>query len=439
MDARSLRAGLAAGTAMLALTIGVSLGTASPAMAQSSAAGGAASEVQELRQQVQQLLSRIETLEKAQAAAPAPAPAAPTAAAPAPAPTPTVAPVAMITQGNQKVKVTLGGWLNRALVYGDNGADSDVLFVDNNGASSRLTLTASGQVTERLSFGSVLEMEAISNNSRTTNIKQSSSAMSFNERKMEVWAEMKGVGRLWVGQGDMATQAIAEVDLSGTGNLGLYSDLGATFGGLAFNRTRGTGPQANINAAMPHYDGFGNARDDRIRLDTTNLNGFVLSTSVSHDGNSDLALRYTGKVGDTNLAAAVGYGDWATRVNAANDDLLAGSISARFASGFTATVAAGRQGFRAANRDTGSFIYGKVGYIAKLTPIGDTAFAVDYYDNSDTVANGSEGTAYGFTIAQQLTPINSEVYFGIRNHELSAPGTNYDDVLAILTGARIRF
>lgn len=407
MMARSVRSALMAGSAI----VGLMLVSAAPAAAQNS-------EVQMLRGQVQELLSRIEKLEKAPVA-----------------PVPAVAPVPIIAPGNPKVKVTIGGWINRAVTYADNGADDDFLFVDNNGASSRINISASGAVNETFSMGSVLELEAVSNDSRGTGINGASN-FRFQERKMEVWLEAKGLGRLWLGQGDTASNVMTEVDLSGTANFGLYSDVGATFGGIGFARETGLGAVPTVNAAMPNYDGL--SRDDRIRLDTTSISGFTASIGATNNGNNDAALRYAGKFGGTSVAGTVGYVDFSDSV-AATSDLIGGSASVRLANGFSVTFATASLDFRAAGRESGSFLYGKLGYATKFSPIGETAFSVDYYDGSDTFANGSEAVAYGVSLVQQLDAINSTLYLSVRNHEYDVTGSEFDDVFGIMTGARFRF
>lgn len=412
MFTRSARTALMTGGAV----IGLMLASAAPAAAQNS-------EVEMLRGQVQELLNRIERLEKSPAAAPAP--------------TVTAAPT--IAQGNPKVKVTFGGWINRAVTYADNGADDDFLFVDNNGASSRFNVSASGKVNDSLSLGSVLELEAVSHDSRGWGIDSTGTASSnfrFQERKMEVWMQVENVGRLWLGQGDTASNVISEVDLSGTANLGIYSDIGATFGGIAFagdDAAETAGP--TINAAFTNLDGL--SRDDRIRFDTTSIAGFTASVGATDGDNYDAALRYAGKFGDTAVSGAIGYVDYADS-NAAKD-MVAGSLSARLGMGFSATFAAGTQDFRAAGRESASYWYGKLGYAASFSPIGETAFSVDYYDGSDVVTNGSESVAYGVSLVQKLDAISSEVYVSVRNHELDTPTLEFQDALGIMTGARVRF
>lgn len=399
-------------------------GAASLALFAAGTAQAQTNEVQELRNQVKQLLERIEKLEKA------PPAAAPTAA---PSGNP------FVSSATPKVKFTLGGWIHRAAVFADDGFDTDTLFVDNNGASSRILGTATGKINDTWTAGTVLEIEAISNNSRTAGIQQNApGAFAWNERKMEVWFEGKGFGRVWFGQGDVASQATSEVDLSGTANLGGYSDVGATFGGLQFRNsaTQAFGP--TVNTVTNNFDGLN--RDDRIRYDTPTFNGFQAMTSVLDGGAWDVALRYSGKVGETTVGAAIAYADSAAAsagAGAGVDNQVNGSVSVRLASGFNLTAAAGSREYTV-GRDS-EFWYVKAGYINKINSLGNTAFAVDYYSQEDNFQLGDEASAWGAYIVQYLDAISSEIYVGLRNHEYDQRTANFEDVFGVITGARVRF
>jgi len=68
-----------------------------------------------------------------------------------------------------------------------------------------------------------------------------------------------------------------------------------------------------------------------------------------------------------------------------------------------------------------------------------TSFAVDYYNGNDFGLAGRESKSIGLGINQNFDSINTQVYLGYRTHELSDPGTAYQDVDAFLFGARWKF
>ncbi|MFV3077951.1 hypothetical protein [Niveispirillum fermenti] len=414
---------LLAGAALLAVG-------AAPAMAQQAPAG----EVEALRAQVQALMARIEKLERAPST-----PAGPPAGKDAPMVAADAYKAPQIVQsGNNKYKLTLTGWVNRMVTYADDGVDNDFTFTDNNGASSRFRLTGAAKLNDEWSAGTDLELEAISANSRSSGLYTDSGSFSLNERKIEFYIESTRLGRLTVGQGDTASNIASEVDLSGTANLGGYSDIGATFGGIQM-RNKATGAfGGTINALFSNLDGL--HREDRVRYDTPTFGGgFVGSTSVTEGGAMDAVLRYSGKMGGATVAGALAYSNSDSRDLAGFDfgDQVNGSISVRLENGFSVTVAGGTRDQKA-GFDT-NFWYGKLGYMAKMNSLGNTAFSIDYFTQDDLGVRGSEGDAYGAWIVQVIDGLATDLYAGVRNHQYKTPTTNFHDVTAVMTGARVRF
>jgi hypothetical protein len=42
-------------------------------------------------------------------------------------------------------------------------------------------------------------------------------------------------------------------------------------------------------------------------------------------------------------------------------------------------------------------------------------------------------------VVQRYDKIGADFYLGVRNHELDRSGSNFDDVLAVLVGGKVRF
>ena len=104
-----------------------------------------------------------------------------------------------------------------------------------------------------------------------------------------------------------------------------------------------------------------------------------------------------------------------------------------------ATVAAGAADDDDSTRDAVTFRYVKLGYIRSIFLVGASHFSIDYgqYDNS--VASGDEGDTYGFQFVQPIPTWGTEFYFGYRNYELARPGASFDNLHAVLAGARVKF
>lgn len=407
-----------------ALLTGVAIAAfALPASAQS------ASEVDALRAQVKELLTRIEKLEKTPST-----PAGPPASKDAPLVAADAFKAPQVTQsGNSKVKLTVSGQVGRAVIVADDGFNSDAIHGDNATASSRLRVAGQAKLDDNWTAGTDIEFETSSASTRNTGFGTDSGAFSINERKVEFWVQHKSFGRLWVGQGDTATNQTSEADLSGTSTLISHSDIGATFGGIAFRNkaNRANGP--TVNNAFNNFDGL--HREDRVRYDTPTFGGgFQLSTSFTEGGATDGAIRYSGKIGDTEIAAAVAYADNDSRTGF--DSQTNGSVSVKFASGFNVTAAAGTRDLGARDSD---FLYGKLGYIAKLTSIGNSAFVVDYFTQEDFAVAGADSKAWSVGYVQTVDAFAADFYLSFRNHSYDTRTADFKDVYGVITGARVRF
>ena len=395
---RAVRAACLCGAAVIGLTA-----NSAPASAQS---------LDELRRQVEILTQRIEQLEAQQRSRPAGAPAGAEG---------------LVESGEDNIRLTLSGQVNRGVLFADNGSDSEVFHVDNDNSSTRIRFIGEGDLNDDITVGTQIEVQFESNSTAAISFNQSGSVGpdNFTERKLELYFDSDQFGRVWLGQGDTASNSTSEVDLSGTAVVG-YSGISDLAGGLEFQN--GT----QINQAFSNFDGL--SRDDRLRYDTPNFGGFTLSASAVESDEWDAALRFSGEIAGVQAAGAVAYADSNTlkQVN--------GSASVLFPSGLNFTAAAGSRDLDAAGRDDPFFYYVKAGQRLDVFDIGQTRLAIDFTQADDVNANGDEFTSYGAFVVQNLDPVATELYLGVRNHALdTAGGGDPDDIIAVLAGARIKF
>jgi uncharacterized coiled-coil protein SlyX len=366
----------------------------------------------------------------------------------------------LVASGEDNIALSLSGQVNRGILIYDDGTESDTFHVDNANSSTRFRMIGTGKITSDITLGAQIEVQMQSNS--TTRVSQISGndigGLSFTERKLEIYFDSKRLGRVWLGQGDTASNGTSEFDLSGTSVIN-YSSVADMAGGLFFRDNtpiETTDPQ--IKDVFSNLDGL--SRDDRIRYDTPEFAGFTASTSHISGGGWDVALRYAANYESVGIktAGAIGYADASDIKNpdfgvrsAAGfltsdgsdsskfDTQLAGSVSLLHRSGINGTLATGTRKLEIAGRDDVTYIYGKIGYVANLIAFGKTAFSIDYIKADDVAATGDEATAYGFFAVQKLPKFGTEIYGGIRNHELDRPGGNFDDVQAVLLGTRVKF
>lgn len=339
----------------------------------------------------------------------------------------------LVTSGNDKIEVSLSGQINRGILYGDDGKSADYFFVDNDNSSTRLRVTGVGRFDPEWSVGTVIEVQFESNSTAAISMTQDSPAgpNNFTERKLEIFADSKRLGRLWLGQGSTATDGTAELDLSGTEVIA-YSAVQDMAGGLAFRTQAGAfGPE--IGDVYSNMDGLG--RDDRIRYDTPNLLGLTGSVGAVDGGSWDAGLVYTRKFGTTNFAGGLGYANAESRQGYTQ---LSGSASLEFPMGITVTGAAGTRDIDGAARDP-FFYYTKLAYAMTPFELGGTMIGIDWAYAEDIAQGGDEFNAVGLFGVQEIDRIATDVYVGARWHELDRSGAEYEDIWAMLTGARVKF
>ena len=356
-----------------------------------------------------------------------------------------------VDECRKDIALTVSGQVNRAFLYADNGVVDDFFFVDNDNSSTRLRFRAIGRINCDLKVGAQVEVQFESNTSSGIRFKQSgqAGANNFTERKLEVWFDSETWGRLWLGQGDTASNGISEIDLSKTGVIA-YSGIEDFAGGLEFENG------VRIRSVFDNFDGL--SRVDRVRYDTPTIAGFQLSSSWTEDNEWDIALRYAQKFNGHKFAAGVAYYDGERGQGFCCDYGIHGSASILFSNGFNLTFAAAMQdGLNSPNDRKAYMYYGKAGWILDLIDWGYTAIAADVAYNRNVNAAGDEAWSYGAYVVQKIDWVGTELYAGVRVHTLDhggvvtgpVAGTNFlnqinatsdpDDVVAVMTGARVKF
>ncbi len=341
-----------------------------------------------------------------------------------------------VTSGNDDVSLAVSGQVNRVVLLADDGRQSKFFQADNDNSSTRVRWVGNAKLDDEYSAGALVEVQFESNSTADISIDQNSATgtNSFTERHITAWLDSKSLGRLWLGQGDTATNGTSEVDLSGTTVIA-YSGTSDLAGGLSFRNATTGAALTSIGQAYSNLDG--RSRDDRIRYDTPTFNGFMGSTSFTDGESADFALRYSGDFTQINskVAAAVGYATGGHQNNNTNTN---GSLSLLHDSGLNVTFGTGTRDIDATTRDP-NFHYAKLGYLFSSFKIGKTALAVDYGFAEDITTENDEFTTYGLFAVQNIDKLSSELYAGYRNHQLDRTGVSVDDINVGAVGLRIKF
>jgi hypothetical protein len=342
------------------------------------------------------------------------------------------------TEIGPNLTLRFSGQLNMGVLsYDDGGETNTFALVDNDNSSSRARLQLFSDVGE-WSLEGIAEVEYQPLASNVVSQIDDEPDWGFrkgNIRKLESIFSNERYGTIWLGQGSMASDNTAEVDLSGTTVIA-YSSIADTAGGQFFRRNDGTLSDITVGGAFSNFDGLG--RKVRIRYDTPSFNGFQLKASYGQDALNDddaslydVAAAYAGEFQDFELAGAVAY-SW----NDGNDvDRLDGSFSALHASGVSLTLAAGSQH----GAGSGDYGYAKLGYERGYFDFGSTAMSIDYYAGNDVAASGSDSTSLGLAVVQDVDAANLELWLTWREYDYDDDDSGYQTGTAFFGGARFRF
>ena len=246
-------------------------------------------------------------------------------------------------KGNRKVSLTIGGSVNEALLFWDDGKQHDVYVGTNDAARGRFRFQGDARINKEWSAGYLLEIGVRSNrlnrtdqfhdNGFTNTVDGPVDASGLDLRHSAWWIQHKDLGRIWLGQTDQATERNTEITLANTNNfLKHYGRWNSSFilrfkdsGQLALAGPNQVFVDAN-GQPTTNFRTWGNllpqsgftgegvpGEGDRwhvIKYDSPEIAGFVTSVAWGEDDFWDVALRYGGEHGGFKLAGGIGYSDW---------------------------------------------------------------------------------------------------------------------------------
>jgi predicted porin len=351
-------------------------------------------------------------------------------------------------QGIPKLETTLGdattvrlyGQINQGVLWHDDGGETNAYApLDNSNSSSRAGLRTETPLADGWSLQTNVEGQYAPNPS--SKVSQTDSFVGdwdlewTNLRKAEVVIRNDAYGALWLGQGSMATDAVAEIDYSGTSVIA-YSLISDLAGGQFFRLENGALSDVTIGDVVANFDG---SRRLRARYDTPAFAGFTLSgaygqevlTSGDDKDYVDAALRWSKELQDVKVGAGVGY-SW----KGSDSETVAASASAiHTPTGLNFTLAGGAE----TDGGDGTFLYGKLGLMRDLVSVGATALSVDGYFGGDIGGEDGESASYAFAVAQKIDDWNTDLYGIVRTHAFDQDAASLDDGLSFMTGVRLSF
>jgi predicted porin len=227
-------------------------------------------------------------------------------------------------KGNRKVSLTVSGYINEAVLYWNDGHESNVYQGTNDAARGRFRFLGDAKINKEWSAGYLLEIGVRSNRLNRTDQNHSRGfstvggvevdAGGLDIRQSTWWIQSTRFGRIWLGQTDQTTERITEINLSAT-NLFLkhYGRWNSSFrlyapNGTLSNNTWGQIlPQSGFTGEGVPGEGD---RWNLIKYESPEFGGFVASAAWGDDDFWDVAVRYAAEHAGFKLAGGIGYAAW---------------------------------------------------------------------------------------------------------------------------------
>ena len=348
------------------------------------------------------------------------------AAAPAAAPE-------VVTSGQERVKLSISGQVNRATNVASDGKSTKVYFVDNDASNSRVRFVGTAQLNDELSVGTRIEVAIAPNESSEVSQDNEDSGDFFDERWADLSATHKRYGTLYLGKGSTASDNSAEQDLSGT-DVVQYASIADIMGGLQFRNSNKNLTGISVSDGFKDFDGL--SRQSRVRYDSPTIGGATLQASYVTNQRWDSAIFWGGKSDTLTAVAAAAVAE----PNEENIDLqYDGSFSMLHTpSGLNLTLSAGMKD--SSDGGNPSNLYGKIGYFAKFSDIGATAFGLDYTRSNNLPDGSFDGNSVSGAVVQHLENYGTEIYAQFRRYNLNSnDGPNLKAINGGTLGARVKF
>lgn len=216
-----------------------------------------------------------------------------------------------VRKGNRKVSVTLYGHVDKAVMFWDDGVESNTYVVDNDHNSTRFGFKGKAKIAHGWSAGYKIEIEIDADQSSAElDQTKDTSGDGPSVRHSYMFIKSKTYGEVSWGYTSGATDDIthkgyvAKNTNATRPDFHWNRDFVALSGGVSQGFTFGAlcGDTFDKDAC---FDSTGRA--NVIRYDTPKIAGFQVKTAWGNDDFWDVGLYWSGKAGDFKLSATVGY------------------------------------------------------------------------------------------------------------------------------------
>ena len=358
-----------------------------------------------------------------------------------------------VQSGNSRVKVTLYGWVNKAVRFASTPSESAVQVIDNSHSGSRLGVRAVGSLNKNLTGVALIEADFRANHRHGTGF-DSPVGGQINIRHTVGDLIHKDLGTLSLGHGWVAGGFSHSGSFAGTG--GVFGIWGPDGDGVKATKGNIKGKTRHGMTTRGFPTLFG-GREDRLLYRTPNLMGVSVEVSYNEQESWSAMLSISGLPGVKAVGVRLnaGYASDPDRGDNGSTSLAVSAGVQHTASGFSINGVYDQEQYKGGVKPTAWMA--DASWTGKMMDAGATSVTIGYGKWTDGIHG--ESSRYHFAVNQNVDSAAADVYFGVSHdtgdvtheHEDPAAADNpcgagvascavsRDGMFIILSGVRIKF
>ncbi len=312
-----------------------------------------------------------------------------------------------IVSGNSRVKVTLYGWVNKAVRFASTPNESTVQAIDNSHSGSRLGVRAVGSLNPNLTGVALIEADFRANHRHGTGF-DSPVGGQINIRHTVADLIHKDMGTLSLGHGWVAGGFSHGGSFAGTG--GVFGIWGPDGDGVKATKGNIKGKTRHGMTTRGFPTLFG-GREDRILYRTPNLMGASVDVGYNENRGWSAGFSLNGLPGVKAIGVKLSAG-YASDPERGDDGSTSFAVSGgvqHTASGFSINGVYDQEQYKGAEKPTAWMV--DASWTGKMMDAGATSLTIAYGKWGDGLFG--ETTRYHFAVNQNVDAAAADVYFGV--------------------------
>jgi Gram-negative porin len=366
-----------------------------------------------------------------------------------------------VRHANRKISLTISGSVTEAMLFWDDGIESDFNVVLPDPAGAGFTFSGEGKVTSDVSVAFVMAINVrrgnpadgaetfIADDGQASALQSYKEGQNISVDNQYVSLKSKSAGSVSLGYRNLSYKSFNDgaFDLGGSSTItNFMSGSSGTAAGLSIRSSDG---DFVTSGAVPNgvnwYDVISNVGGNKgmsIRYDSPSFAGFTISAAWGEDDTASAGLAYSGKFSETDFTAGIAYQTsntpnegplddervtvGASVYNAPSGLYLTGEYNVAYGDATDADADAFNAGLQGLGRTPESYFV-KLGWRKNVNGLGETNVWGSYINSKDITIAGVEAQAFTVGVAQDLDAVGATMFLQYDNREIvsGTVGENY--------------